>query len=83
MDASDDYVRGVFEFAAELERDGWVLWRPPNIKTTILVEAERFLELAPEVDFCSRCNEHAAWLHEDGEWLSECCSARPVETDPS
>ena len=39
--------------------------------------------LPPEIDFCGACNEHAGWLYEDGEWLSACCSARPVEVDPT
>ena len=37
----------------------------------------------PEIDFCSACNEHADWRYDDDEWLSACCSARPVEVDPT
>jgi len=37
----------------------------------------------PEIDFCSACNEHAAFWWDDTEWLSECCAARPVEVDPT
>jgi len=35
----------------------------------------------PELDFCSRCHEHAEFGLLDGEWLSLCCSARPVSPD--
>ena len=42
----------------------------------------------PEIDFCSACNEHAVYYWDGdevgyGEWLSECCAARPVEVDPT
>ena len=46
----------------------------------------------PEVDFCSRCNDHAeyTWCTMDfGKgmiqtmWLSKCCDAPPVEVDPT
>jgi hypothetical protein len=40
----------------------------------------------PELDFCSRCHEHAEFVHDTdtGELLSTCCSAKPevVDVDP-
>ena len=37
----------------------------------------------PEIDICSRCHDHCSWWWDDTEWLSECCSAQPVEVDPT
>ena len=45
---------------------------------------EEFRRPPPEIDICSQCKDHNAdWWWDDTEWLSACCSARPVETDPS
>lgn len=39
-------------------------------------------EPPPELDFCSRCKEHAEFeKDDDGRWLSTCCAARPVPVD--
>ncbi|KKM07201.1 hypothetical protein LCGC14_1736350 [marine sediment metagenome] len=36
----------------------------------------------PELDFCSRCHEHADFeLDEDNEWVSGCCGVQPVSVD--
>jgi hypothetical protein len=35
----------------------------------------------PELDFCSRCHEHADFTLLDGELVSTCCTARPVSVD--
>jgi hypothetical protein len=37
--------------------------------------------MPPELDFCSRCREHADFELEDGRWLSTCCGALPVSVD--
>lgn len=32
----------------------------------------------PDIDICSECGEHAQW----DEWGSNCCGAKPYNTDP-
>ncbi len=40
-------------------------------------------EVEVDLDFCSRCKDHAVFRrYEDGMVLSDCCSAPPVDTDP-
>lgn len=34
--------------------------------------------IQPDIDICSECGEHAEF-NEDG---SECCGAKPINTDP-
>ena len=36
-----------------------------------------------DCDICSECGEHADWEEvEDGEVVSNCCGAGPINTDP-
>jgi len=37
----------------------------------------------PEIDFCSRCNEHAVWWFDGREWLSQCCNGPAIDPDPT
>ena len=49
-----------------------------------LAPDDDFLPPQPELDFCSRCHEHAIFTSdgEGGLW-SDCCNAPPVEVDPT
>lgn len=35
----------------------------------------------PDLDFCSRCKEHAEFYLTESYWLSDCCSAPAVNVD--
>ena len=34
-----------------------------------------------EYQFCSRCRDNAEFEQVEGEWLSVCCTARPMPVD--
>ena len=44
---------------------------------------DRMDEFYNETDFCSRCQEHADFYRaqDNGEWLSMCCDAPPVDVE--
>ena len=40
-------------------------------------------DVVPEIDVCAKCGDNTAfeWVEEEGEFLSVCCTARPMPMD--